>query len=137
LFREFKAKKIERFKEFDEARKFIENFGKNSFDAIDYMIDHKEYYFLLKNVLKQLPDNEIVEYVFYNLPCLRREEDMEIFLALFDKYPVVRDYVKACKSIEFLRLLYKKDKKKAKELLEEMFLDEDLIREIERSLDEY
>jgi hypothetical protein len=43
-----KEDKFSRFKEFDEARVYIETFNKDSFDAIDYMIDHKEFYFYLK-----------------------------------------------------------------------------------------
>jgi len=134
MFKNFEEKRIDRFKEFDEARGYIENFSSNSFLAIDYMIDHKEYYFLLKNVLKQLPKEEIVEYIFYNLPCLKRKEDLEILLELFDKYKIVKKYAIACKNMDFLKMLYKKNKLKAKELLREIYLDEDLVKEVERSL---
>jgi hypothetical protein len=60
---------------------------------------------------------------------------MEILLKLFDIYEVVRDYIKACKNMEFVKILYKKDKNKAKSLLKEMFLDDELVKELQRSLD--
>ncbi|WP_456470286.1 hypothetical protein [Caminibacter sp.] len=114
MFREFKEERFHRFKEFDEAREFIEKFSysKDTFDAIDYMINHKEYYFLLKNILRQLPDERIVEYVFFNLPCLKREEDLNILISLLTKYPVVKNYIKSCKNREFAKKIYESGLKK-------------------------
>jgi len=99
---------LKRFKEFDEARSFIENMNltKDTFDAIDYMIAHKEFYFLLKNLAKQDVDKKIVDYVFFNLPCLKREEDYEMFFKLLDKYKnSLIDYLKSCKNFEFAKRL--------------------------------
>ncbi len=108
MFKKFEEKNFYRFKEFDEARKFIEDFSysKDTFEAIDYMINHKEYYFLLKNILKQLPDERIVEYVFFNLPCLKREEDLDVLIHLLSRYSVVKNYIKSCKNMEFAKKIY-------------------------------
>jgi len=96
-----KKQKFLRFKEFDEAREDIENFHKNSYDAIDYMIDHKEFYFLLKNVLKNLPDENLVEYIFLRLPCLKRVTDIEILKELYTYYPSIIDiYLKKCENLK-------------------------------------
>jgi len=101
MFISHKEEKFLRFKEFDEARKFIENFSENSFDAIDYMIDHKEYYFLLKNILKNLPDKKIVEYIFLRLPCLKREFDIELLKKLYSHYSsVINIYLKKCNNLK-------------------------------------
>ena len=78
---------IQRFKEFDEARVFIEDMSKdeeNTLAAIDYMITHKEYYFLLKNLLKNIKNNRInrkmYEYALLSLDkCPKREEEKEIY----------------------------------------------------------
>ena len=77
---------IIRFMEFDEARVYIENMKKDeekTLSAIDYMITHKEYYFLLKNLLKNIQngtlDRKIYEYALlsYNkCPC--EPEELEI-----------------------------------------------------------
>ncbi|NPA11625.1 MAG: hypothetical protein GXO62_05235 [Epsilonproteobacteria bacterium] len=112
MFKSFSEEKVLRFREFDDARGDIEHFNENSLDAIDYMISHKEYYFLLKNLLNQLPDEKIADYIFLNLPCLKREEDLEIIEKLMDKYPVVKDYLKSCKNEEFIKKLYQRGKKK-------------------------
>ena len=80
---------IVRFREFDEARAYIENFQQYDKDcvraAVDYMIAHQEYYFLLKNVWKHQYDPQIedfVHYLFSRLECLKREEDKEMLLNL-------------------------------------------------------
>ncbi len=78
---------IHRFKEFDEARVFIEDMSKDeesTLAAIDYMITHKEYYFLLKNLLKNIKSNKInrkmYEYALLSLDkCPKREEEKEIY----------------------------------------------------------
>ncbi len=76
---------IPRFKEFDEARVYIEDFSdfdKNIvFSAIDYMLIHKEYYFLLKNISLQFSKDggeEIIDYLFSRLDCVKRNEDKEL-----------------------------------------------------------
>jgi len=114
MFRKFKEEKFYRFKEFDEARKYVEKFAysKDTFDAIDYMISHREFYFLLKNILKQLPDEKIVEYAFFNMPCLKRDEDLDILLKLIQKYNVVKDYIKSCRNIDFAKKIYESGLKK-------------------------
>ncbi|BAF69975.1 hypothetical protein [Nitratiruptor sp. SB155-2] len=83
------TQKIIRFKEFDEARDYIENFQKyhqdNIYAAIDYMISHKEYYFLLKNLLRHQQNGKIekfVEYLFSRLECLKRNEDRKLLKQL-------------------------------------------------------
>jgi heme oxygenase len=101
MFKEFKEKKVLRFRDFDEARGFIENLSKESIDAIDYMIFHKEYYFLLKNLANQVDvDLEIISYIFSNLPCLKRKEDFELIKEIYenreDAREIIDTYLKTC-----------------------------------------
>jgi len=105
MFANFEEKNFMRFREFDEARGFIENLDSNSYDAIDYMIYHKEYYFLLKNILKQL--NKIIEinYIFLNLPCLSRKDDFEMLEKIFidgdsQIRHIIIDYLKSCRNTD-------------------------------------
>ncbi|GAB6074294.1 hypothetical protein [Nautilia lithotrophica] len=114
MFKSFEEEKIFRFKEFDEAREFIENFrdNKDTFEAIDYMINHKEYYFLLKNIINQLNTKKsILAYLFFNLPCLKREEDLELIIQILKKADnilkkIVIDYVKSCNNEEFAKIIF-------------------------------
>jgi hypothetical protein len=79
---------IKRFKEFDEVRKYIENMEKldeNTMAAIDYIITHKEYYFLIKTLYEKLGKKNIqtklYDYIFFSMDiCPRRKEDYEIYL---------------------------------------------------------
>jgi hypothetical protein len=115
MFREFEEDKIFRFKEFDEARGYIEEFkdDKNTFEAIDYMINHREYYFLLKNVVKQInAKKNILAYLFFNLPCLKREEDLAMIIVILKKADeilkkIVIDYIKSCNNEEFAKKIFK------------------------------
>ena len=100
---------IQRFKEFDDARVFIEDMGQGEEDtiaAIDYMITHKEYYFLLKNLLKNIKNNKInrkmFEYALLSLDiCPKREEEKEIYRQILKTEriafvePMV-DFLKTC-----------------------------------------
>jgi len=110
MFATFKEQNFMRFKEFDEARNFIENLNQNSIDAIDYMIYHKEYYFLLKNILKQLDKKMQINYIFLNLPCLNREDDFEMLEQIYHKGDdeiklIVIDYLKSCQNKNFISKL--------------------------------
>lgn len=74
-----------RFREFDEARVYIEEWERYHFEeiclAIDYMLVHKEYYYLLKTLYsKRFCDGveEVADYLFSRLDCLSREEDKEM-----------------------------------------------------------
>ncbi len=87
-FTEFKENKPVRFKEFDEARVYIENMFLNkelTYEAVDYMIKHKEYYFLLKNLIKQFANSregnrELFDYIFLRIDeCPKRKEDIELY----------------------------------------------------------
>ncbi len=85
----FEKAKIEqhiiRFNEFDEARPFITSWHKHQLDhvfaAIDYMLGHKEYYFVLKNFTTPYAQmytskyRNIIEYLFARLDCLKRGAD--------------------------------------------------------------
>ena len=114
MFKQFEEEKIFRFKEFDEARVYIENLqdSKDTFEAIDYMINHKEYYFLLKNVLLQTDAKiSVIAYLFYNLPCLKRENDLEVIekilkIANEKLQSIIIDYLKTCKNEEFAKRMY-------------------------------
>ena len=85
--KQLQPKQITRFKEFDEAREFIIKWPLYErelvFAAIDYMIVHKEYYFLLKNLFSHnLEENneyleQIIDYLFSRLECLKRKEDKQ------------------------------------------------------------
>jgi len=114
MFKEFEEDRIFRFKEFDEAREFIENFNdtKDTYEAVDYMISHKEYYFLLKNVYKQLnAKKSILAYLFFNLPCLKRDEDLALIIEILKKADdvlkkIVIDYIKSCNNEEFAKKIF-------------------------------
>ncbi len=88
-----------RFREFDEARVYIEKFEEHNFAdvcaAIDYMLVHKEYYYLLKTLYNKRFDKgveEVAEYLFLRLECLQRGEDQEIlFRFLVCEKPFLRD----------------------------------------------
>lgn len=116
MFKGFEEDKIFRFKEFDEARIYIENFkdDKDTFEAVDYMINHKEYYFLLKNVLKQIDTKKnILAYLFFNLPCLKREEDLDLLIKIVKRSDrilkkIVIDYIKSCNNEEFAKKMYER-----------------------------
>ncbi|BCD59542.1 MULTISPECIES: hypothetical protein [unclassified Nitratiruptor] len=80
---------ISRFREFLEAREYIESFEKHEeddvFAAIDYMLIHKEYHYLLRMILEhcQKPGIEkLSSYVFARLDCLKREEDKKLLQQL-------------------------------------------------------
>ncbi|WP_457638774.1 HEAT repeat domain-containing protein [Persephonella sp.] len=102
---------IKRFREFDEARKYIED--PSSYDeetvlsAVDYMITHKEYYFLLKNLYRQIQEKKInrklLEYAFMNLGsvCPKRKEEKEIYLNILktgipDYTQPLEQFLKSC-----------------------------------------
>ena len=114
MFKEFEEEKIFRFKEFDEARGYIENFkdNKDTYEAIDYMINHREYYFLLKNVAKQIKTKKnILAYLFFNLPCLKRDEDLEKIITILKNADeilkkIVIDYIKSCRNEKFAMRIY-------------------------------
>ncbi|BAF69388.1 hypothetical protein [Nitratiruptor sp. SB155-2] len=80
---------ISRFREFLEAREYIESFENyeedDVFAAIDYMLIHKEYHYLLRMILEhcQKPGIErLSSYVFARLDCLKREEDQKLLQQL-------------------------------------------------------
>jgi len=81
---------IPRFNEFDEARVYIEDMKKDKelvISAIDYMITHKEYYFLLKNMYRHIKNNElereIFEYALMSLDiCPKRKDELNIYLEI-------------------------------------------------------
>jgi len=113
MFASFHEEPIFRFREFDEARGFIEDLqdNKDTYEAIDYMINHKEYYFLLKNLKAQLNKSKIGVYIFLNLPCLKREDDLELIEYMLKHSDEVLkegivDYLKSCKNFNFARKIF-------------------------------
>ena len=118
-FKKHTLHKPERFLEFDEARKYIEDMNldrKKTFEAIDYMVNHKEYYFLLKNLVKQFADKEtgdreLFDYIFSRLQeCPKRKEDAEIYKKIIksknkDLKTAFFEYVKNC-SKDFNKLAH-------------------------------
>ena len=85
LKRELDTVLEKRFKEFDEARIYIEEWESHSFEdvclAIDYMLVHKEYYYLLKTLYnKRFCEGveEVADYLFSRLDCLSRQADREM-----------------------------------------------------------
>lgn len=77
-----------RFNEFDEARIYIEDWENYSFEdvfvAIDYMLAHKEYYYLLKTIYNRRfvqGIEEIADYLFLRLDCLSRQADKEMIMS--------------------------------------------------------
>ncbi|BCD61467.1 hypothetical protein NitYY0826_C0319 [Nitratiruptor sp. YY08-26] len=80
---------ISRFKEFQEASRYIEAFEEYSeeevFAAIDYMLVHKEFHYLLRTLLQQCQKKDIEKlssYIFARLNCLKREEDQQLLQEL-------------------------------------------------------
>ncbi len=123
-FKQFKEYLPPRFKEFDEARKYIENMDLSNdltYEAIDYMISHKEYYFLIKNIVKQFADNnkgseEFFKYVFFRIDkCPKRQEDFDLYKKII--LSKNRNLKKAF--LSFVRNCAKEFKEEAKKLLEE------------------
>ncbi len=88
MFKKYKKTKIHRFKEFDEARVYIENPEKDrelTYKAIDYMIIHKEFYYLLRQLFNHIKnknlDSKFWEYALSNMSsCPSRREELEIYL---------------------------------------------------------
>lgn len=85
LKQKFEIEPTKRFKEFDEARVYIENWEDYQFEmtcsAIDYMLIHKEYYYLLKTIYhKRFCEGveKVVDYLFSRMECLSRQEDKEM-----------------------------------------------------------
>ena len=117
---------VKRFREFDEARIYVERFEEHDFSdvcaAIDYMLVHKEFYYLLKTLYNKRFDEgmeEVAEYLFLRLECLHRSEDQEmLFRFLVCERPFLRDraflyMVSCCKWFDLKRVfgLYPLDAK--------------------------
>lgn len=91
-FKKFKEEKPYRFKEFDEARIYIEDMSIDinlTREAIDYMITHKEYFFLLKNIVNQFykegGNRELFDYIFSRLTdCPKRSSDIDLYLKIIE-----------------------------------------------------
>ncbi|WP_456401110.1 hypothetical protein [Persephonella sp.] len=116
-FKEFEEFKPVRFREFDEARVYIENMEKNrklTEEAVDYMVNRGEYYFLLKNLIRQYGekggDKQLFDYIFSKMSeCPKRKEDLELYLEILDsKNNLLREsfagYLRSCVD-KFLPLL--------------------------------
>ncbi len=91
-FKKFKEEKPYRFKEFDEARIYIEDMSIDTNltrEAVDYMITHKEYFFLLKNIINQFykegGNRELFDYIFSRLTeCPKRSSDIDLYLKIIE-----------------------------------------------------
>jgi len=58
-------------------------------EAVDYMITHKEYFFLLKNIVKQFykggGSRELFDYIFSRLTdCPKRSSDINLYLKIIE-----------------------------------------------------
>jgi hypothetical protein len=108
-FKKFEEQKIHRFKDFDEARIYIEDMNKDTnltLEAIDYMVSRKEYNFLLKNLLNQFYErggsSQLFDYFFSKLSdCPRRESDIRLYLKILESPNQIlknsfRGYLIAC-----------------------------------------
>ena len=91
-FKKFKEDKPYRFKEFDEARIYIEDMSIDTNltrEAVDYMITHKEYFFLLKNIINQFykegGNRELFDYILSRLTeCTKRSSDIDLYLKIIE-----------------------------------------------------
>jgi len=91
-FKKFKEERPYRFKEFDEVRVYIEDMSIDTNltkEAVDYMITHKEYFFLLKNIVKQFykggGSRELFDYIFSRLTdCPKRSSDINLYLKIIE-----------------------------------------------------
>ena len=87
---------IRRFREFDEARVYVEDMsgkGEDVLSAIDYMITHNHHYFLLKNLLRNIENKTITIQVFeYALlsygKCPCSPEELQILKRIIEKADV-------------------------------------------------
>ncbi|SNZ10137.1 hypothetical protein SAMN06265182_1750 [Persephonella hydrogeniphila] len=108
-FKKFEEQKIHRFKDFDEAKVYIEDMNKDinlTFEAIDYMVSRKEYHFLLKNLVRQFYNSggspQLFDYFFSKLSdCPGRKTDIEIYFKILESpnktlKSSFTGYLKAC-----------------------------------------
>ncbi|RUM50625.1 MAG: hypothetical protein DSY47_01250 [Hydrogenothermus sp.] len=123
-FKKFEEYFPPRFKEFDEARKYIENIDTSNeltYEAIDYMIAHREYYFLLKNIIRQFGDNNegtesFFEYLFSRMDkCPERDDDFQLYREII----LSKNQKLKIAFMHFVRKCSKEFKEFAKELLKE------------------
>ncbi len=116
-FKEFKETFPHRFKSFEEAKEKInENHKQEQLDAIDYMVNHKEYYFLLKNLIDNYAEGggnkALFDYIFFQLKdCPKRSEDIELYKKILqcnnkDLRLSFLEYLKMCAD-ELFPILYK------------------------------
>jgi len=118
--------KIVRFKSFEEAKAVFIDENKNideRIEALDYIINHKEIWFVLNMLNKLFKVNKIeyhplIDYAFshFDIKPKRKEDFEEMFKALKSDNAYLRNAV-----IEFLKLYGKE----AKQFLEELMENED------------
>ena len=124
MFKKYKKTQLYRFKEFDEARIYIENPEKDkdlTYKAIDYMITHKEFYYLLKQLFYHIKEKNLDyrfwEYALLNMSvCPSRKEELEIYLYILKhgdqeyKEPLLRYLAScSCKLKKFLLQVLKEE----------------------------
>ncbi|WP_456382579.1 hypothetical protein [Persephonella sp.] len=91
-FKRFEEYHPHRFMEFDEARIYIEDMLKDpqmTQEAVDYMVHHRQYHFLLKNLISQFyqggGNRQLFDYIFSKLSeCPRRNEDLQLYIQILD-----------------------------------------------------
>ena len=120
------TEKIVRFKSFEEAKGVFVDENKNideRIEALDYMINHREIWFVLKTLSELFPTNEmkyhpLIDYAFANFDVKpkRKEDFEEMFKLLKSDNAYLRNA-----AIEFL----KHYGKEAKGFLEELMDSED------------
>ncbi|WP_457639476.1 hypothetical protein [Persephonella sp.] len=109
-FKKFEEHYPHRFKEFDEARVYIENMTLDfqlTLEAVDYMSTHKQYTFLLENLLRQFfhegGNSQLFDYVFSKLSdCPKRKEDLHLYIQILTSpNPALKKsfigYLKTCR----------------------------------------
>ena len=120
------SEKITRFKSFEEAKEVFTDESKDideRIEALDYMINHKEIWFILKTLSELFPTNEIkyhpiIDYAFahFDVKPKRKEDFEEMFKLLKSDNAYLRNA-----AIEFL----KQYGSEAKGFLEELMNSED------------
>ena len=147
-FKKFEEHLPHRFREFDEARKYIENMlldTKLTQEAIDYMISRREYHFILKNLISQFyqegGSKQLFDYLFSKFTeCPKRVSDLEIYIKILDSpnetlKKSFLGYLKSCASQLYpfiLKLLKDKnpEKRRIAVCLLKYIPDEEIKKEI-------
>ncbi|WP_457622053.1 hypothetical protein [Persephonella sp.] len=129
-FKEFKEFKPHRFKDFNDAKKYIENTELDpelTQEAVDYMIAHNEFHYLLSTIVDKFYEKggskQFFDYLFSKLSdCPKRKTDFDLYVKILESpNKTLKDtfiaYLKSCadKITPFvMEMLHSKEPEKRK-----------------------